>query len=80
MLKMSFYDGTLDRNKLMQAVRETTKPILFTYGLIFRKPTTYRKPITVSEAMEIIRKEGFLDADEEPDCIHLNAFSETDMW
>ena len=32
------------------------------------------------QAMEIIDQEGFLDIDEYEDYVHLNAFSENDMW
>lgn len=80
MLKMSFYDGTLNR-KVLQAVVETTdKPIVYTYGLGYRRPTIYRKPITKEEAQKVIEKESLLDAEEEENCIHLNAFSSNDMW
>ena len=80
MFKMSFYDGTLDRNKLKEIIQSTEKNIVYTYGLAFRHPTTYRVPVSVEKALQIVECESLLDAKEEEGCIHLNAFSGNDMW
>lgn len=80
MLKMSFSNGTLKRDVLRAVIETTDKPILYTYGLAYRHPTTYKKPVTVDEAISIIQNESLLDADEYDDYIHLNAFSGNDMW
>ena len=80
MLKMSFYDGTLNRDMLIAVIETTDKPIVYTYGLIYRHPTTYRKPVSKKEAVNIVKKESLLDATEEETCIHLNAFGDSDMW
>lgn len=80
MLEMSFYKGTLDRDKLKEFILSTDKPIKYTYGFAYRNPTTYRKPITKEEALSIVDKQSFLDAKEREDFLHLNAFSENDMW
>lgn len=80
MLKMSFYNGTLNRKELIEFVQETEKPIKYTYGLLYRHPTTCRVPVTVERAIEIIKTQGLLDADEYEDYIHLNAYSDNDMW
>lgn len=80
MLNMSFYYGTLDRKKLAEFVQETEKPILYTYGLGYRHPTTYRKPISKETALDIVKNESLLDATEEGTCLHLNAYSDNDMW
>ena len=80
MLKMSFFDGTLNRNKLEEFIRTTNKPIRYTYGLGYRHPTTYKVPVSVEEAIKIIKTEGLLDATEYEDYIHLNAYHENDMW
>ena len=79
MINMSFYNGTLNRKVLQAVVESTDKLIVYTYGLAYRGPTTYRKPITKEEAQKIIEKESLLDATEEENCIHLNAFSSNDM-
>ena len=80
MFKMSFYDGTLDREKLITEIKNTKKPIKYTYGFAYRDPTTRNKPVSVEEAIEIVRKQSLLDADERDDYIHLNAYSSNDMW
>lgn len=80
MLKMSFYDGTLDRNKLREFLEKTKKPIKYTIGLSYRHPTTYKVPVTLEEAFKIIKEEDLLDANELDDCIHLNAYTSNDMW
>lgn len=80
MLKMSFYDGTMDKEKLKQFIASCEKQILYTYGLSYRNPTTNRKPITKSEAIKIINEESCLDATEEKDFLHINAYSNNDLF
>lgn len=80
MLKMSFYNGTLNRKQLLAVIETTDKPIVYSYGLGYRHPTTYRKPITKEEAVIIVNRESLLDATEEGHAIHLNAFSSNDLW
>lgn len=80
MLKMSFYNGTLDRQKAKEYIDASSKPCQYTYGLGYRNPTTNHKPISKIEAMEIINKESLLDITEYADYIHLNAYSDNDMW
>ena len=80
MLKMSFYDGTLDKAKAKEVIAETEKELKYTYGLTFRNPTTNKKPITKEEALQIIDRESLLDINEYEDYILLNAFSSNDMW
>ena len=80
MLKMSFYNKTLDRKVLISVIESTEKPIVYTYGFAFRHPTTHRKPITKEEAVKIVNEEYLLDAEEEENCLHINAFSSNDMW
>lgn len=79
MLKMSFFDGTLDRDKAKEIITNTTKTIKYTYGLGYRNPTTHRKPISKEEAIHIINTESLLDVTEFEDYIHLNAYSDNDM-
>lgn len=80
MLKMSFFNGTLNKPKAKEFILATSKPLKYTYGLGFRNPSTNHKPISKEEAIRIIDNEGWLDIDEYEDYIHLNAFSENDMW
>lgn len=80
MLRMSFYDGTLDRNAAKEFVQKINKPCVYTYGLSYRRPMTHRAPISKERALEIIVKKSLLDITEEEKVIHLNAYSENDMW
>lgn len=80
MLKMSFYDGTLDREKAIEVIKNTDKPCEYTYGYAYRNPTTHNKPISRDEAIRIVNEESLLDIDEFENRIHLNAFSSNDMW
>lgn len=80
MLKMSFYNGTMDRKKLKKFIEETEKPIRYTYGFKYRGPTTMNVPKTKEQALKIVENESYLDAEELEDCLDLNAYSSNDMW
>lgn len=79
-IDMSFYHGTLNRAVLKEALKMKGKPIQYTYGLGYRNPTTNHEPITLEEALKIVDTQSLLDAHEYENYIHLNAFSEMDMW
>lgn len=78
-MKMSFYNGTLDRQKLIELINKA-EDIRYTYGYAWKRPTTLRKPITKAMALQIVNSQSLLDADDESGYLHLNAFSESDMW
>ena len=82
MLKMSFYDGTLDREKAKEYVLASDKPVKHTCGFVSSNvvPTTYKKPITKEEAIKMIEDEGFLDIAEREDYIHFNTYTANDMY
>lgn len=80
MLRMSFFDGTLNREKAKEYILNSEKPCRYTYGLSYRNPTTNNIFITKEEALEIIAKESLLDVKEHDTYIHLNAYSSNDMW
>ena len=80
MLKMSFYDGTLDRNVAKEVIINTDKDLKYTYGFGYRNPTTHKKPIDKAEALKIVANESYLDITEYEDWIHLNGYSSNDMW
>lgn len=80
MIKMSFYDGTLKRDKLKNFINQTEKEILYTYGFSYKNPITCREKITKEKALEIVSNEVLLDADEGENFIHLNAYSSNDMY
>jgi hypothetical protein len=80
MLKMSFFDGSMDKEKLKEFIRETEKEIKYTHGLGYRGPTTHNKPISKEKALKIVENYGLLDAMEMEDYLHLNTYSDNDMW
>lgn len=80
MLKMSFYDGTLNREEAKEYILNSEKPCKYTYGLGYRNPATDHIFITKEEAIKIIDTESLLDIKEHDTYIHLNAFSANDMW
>lgn len=80
MLKMSFYDGTLDKAKAKTEILKSEKHCEYTYGLSYRNPTTYHKPVTKDEAIKLIDQASLLDITENDEVIHLNEYSENDMW
>lgn len=77
---MSFYDGTLNREKLKNIINETEKDILYTYGLGYKNPTINRQRISKEHALEIVDTKSMLDADEKETFIHLNAYSANDLF
>ena len=80
MLKMSFHNGTLDRQKAIEIIKESEKTCVYTSGYSWKNPTTYRESITKEQATDIIKNEDLLDITEEDEVFHLNAFSGNDMW
>ncbi len=55
--------------------------MLYTHGLAYRHPTTYKQPISKERAIQIIDNADFLDVDAtHSDAIYLNTYSGDDMW
>ena len=79
-LDMSFYNGTVNKALAIKRVMETVKPLVYTLGFEYRHPTTHRVPIDKVKAVQLIQGNGYLDIKEEDTCIHLNEFSDNDMW
>ena len=80
MIKMSFFNGTLNREEAIAAIQKENKPCVYTFGFKYKNPTTRDVFITKEEAIEIIKKESLLDITEYEDRIDLNAYSSNDMW
>lgn len=79
MIKMSFYDGTLDRVTAREVVEASEKPFMFRYGFAFRGAE--KRPITKEKALSIIDDSGnYLDITETDNEILLNTYSGNDMW
>ena len=82
MFKYSFYGNKYRKTseEIESFIKETKKPIVYTYGFGYRNPTTHRVPITKEEAMQKINKNGLTDITEEEEVVHVNQYSENDMW
>lgn len=79
MLKMSFYDGTLDRARAKEVVEASKKPLMFRFGFAYRGAE--KRPITKERALSIIEDSGnYLDIEESETEILLNTYSSNDMW
>lgn len=79
MLKMSFYDGTLDRARAKEVVEASEKPLMFRFGFAYRGAE--KRPITKERALSIIEDSGnYLDIEESETEILLNTYSSNDMW
>lgn len=80
MLEMSFYNGTLKVEELIEIIKNTNKPIVYTYGLKFRRPLTLEVPITKEQAIEYIKNDSRTDATEYFDRLDLNQYGSNDMY
>ena len=80
MIEMSFFNGTLNREKAIEIITNSDKPCVYTFGFKYRNPTTRDVPISKEKAIEIIKKESLLDITEYEDKFDLNAYSGNDMW
>ncbi len=80
MIKMSFFNGTLDRKKAIETIVNSNKPCLYTLGFKFKDPTTKNVPISKEDAIKIVSTESLLDITEYEDKFDLNAYTSNDMW
>lgn len=82
MIKMSFYNGTLDRAKAARVVESTNKKLCHRQGYAYRGAVA--RPITKNDALRIIGDRcgigELLDIKESETEIELNTFSSNDMW
>ena len=77
---LSEFRGSRNREDAKKHILETDKLLKYTHGLGYRGPSTHNKPISKEEAIRIIDKGDFLDITEYEDYIHLNTYSDNDMW
>lgn len=81
MLKYDLMKGGATKQEVLDFIAATDKPIRYTYGLEYKKPTINHVPISKSEAIEQV-KDGFamMDVIEYDDYLHINRFSPNDLW
>ena len=75
---MSFYHGTLDKEKAKDAINTSEKLLFYRHGLGYRGAEKHA--ISKQRAMEIIDTESMLDIDEYENEIILNTYSANDMY
>lgn len=68
------------KEEALNLLETTDKPIKFTYGLAYRNPTTYKVPMTREDAIKTLSSNGLVDMQEFEDYVHVNKYSENDMW
>ncbi|WP_346961314.1 hypothetical protein [Clostridium sp.] len=78
MLNMSFYNGTLNRDKAKEVVNTTNKQLKYRYGYSYRGAEA--NLISKENALKVIENESLLDINEGEDVIILNVYSSNDMW
>ncbi len=79
MLKMSFYDRTLNRDEAYNVIEQSNKQLYHRYGFAYRGAEA--RPISKENALGIVQDKGnLLDIKENNDAIILNTFSDNDMW
>lgn len=78
MLKMSFYDGTLDRKKAKEVIKNTNKKLMYRYGYGWKGAE--KRSINKEQALDKVDTVDFLDISESNNEILLNGYSSNDMW
>lgn len=72
--------GGITTDFITAVITKTTRPLTYTHGLSFRNPTTHNVPLTKQRALDIVKNNSWLDVKATADKIHLNTYSENDMW
>ena len=76
-IKMSFYDGTLDKEKARQLIQNTNKSLLYRYGYAWKGATT--QAINKADALNVLNK-SLIDITENDYDILINEFDGNDMF
>ena len=79
-LRMSSFDSSLNVDVAIDTILNSDKPCVYTLGVSYRNPTTYRVPISKEEAIRIIKGDNVVDVEEQEDVFHINAYSGNDLW
>ncbi len=81
MLKYSFMSrySNCTKEDAVNFLRTTNKPIKYTYGFEYKHPTTHKVPIDAETAIQNMNKH-WTDVTEYEDYVHVNSYSDNDMW
>lgn len=81
MINYSFFSKSKNtKEEALKLLQDTNKKILYTYGLKFRQPTTYEKPIKNSEALKLFLDNPLNDVVEYENYIDFNQYSSNDLY
>lgn len=75
---MSFYDGTLNKEKAIKLVRETSKPTYTRYGFAYKGAE--KRKASKETLIHIIETDSMIDVYDNDDCVIVNQYSTNDMW
>ena len=79
-LRMSSFDSSLNVDIAIDTILNSNKPCVYTHGLAYRGPTTYRVPISKEKAVDIIKNgKDVVDVEEEANAFHINTLSGNDL-
>lgn len=76
----SFYHNTLDKAYVSWVIKRTNRPITYTYGLEYRKPTTCHKPISKELGLEYVNSNRWISVTATDKELNIQEVSENDMW
>ena len=81
MKKYSFMSkySNCTKEDAIEFIRTTNKPFKYTYGLGYRKPSTHNEPITREQALKYM-EDSLVDMDEHEEYVHINRYSNNDLW
>lgn len=81
MMKYSFVSkySNCTKEQAIEFVKTTEKPFKYTYGLGYRKPSIHNMPISREDALSHMGK-CMVDMEEYENYVHINRYSEMDMW
>ena len=74
--KMSFYHGTLDRERAVAIIEKSSRKCIYTYSWDYKNSKT----LTKKEAIAIVRKRSLISVYFRKDEIEIHEASENDMW
>lgn len=73
-------DCGITNDFIMAVITKSERPITYTRGLSYRNPAIHNVSLTKQQALDIVKKDLMLTVEATADKIHLNTYSENDMW
>ena len=67
------------KDEAIELIRTTDKELRYTYGLLYRNPTTKKVLVSREKALEYA-SDSIVDITEYADYVHINRFSSNDLF